>query len=238
MTRVVLVHGFQYDNTVPKDDADSPAAFFQQWELILDRGVVGWGWYSVPLGARHVLRAWAHGRGDRYAWAWDLAADEARKLQDWLAGDSEPVYLIGHSLGARVILGAVRDDLPVAGVLLLNGAEHLLAATRAAAACPSIQFLNFAVKTDNILSGPGAWLSPILGKRYCVGQRGLRAKAPPNWVDFFLDGEGEQAWGRQHGYDLRGDNPASWGDHHYSMLWKGNHRLYRDLLDGKVTLLR
>jgi len=88
------------------------------------------------------------------------------------------------------------------------------------------------VHEDDVLSKLGGFAPPFFKDDIFIGQAGLGITLP-NWKDYQLDGKECQKWGKENGYNLRGDNPDSIGDHRYSHTWLPNWKLYRDILTKK-----
>ncbi len=240
---ILVVHGFGYDpwGTV----ANSPQlSFVPQFSDRIFPGyhVIGHNYYSAPAGVCGVVNSWLAGRWNRYRHAWDLAEAEGLKLRKYIDAMGEQVDIVCHSLGARVVASAFSQDYEdlfegkVRRVILLNGAEHVSrwAEVLRRPRLKQTQFLNICVKEDDVLAKLGSVLSPGRFHAPCVGQTGLGAAAPDRWIDVCLDDpETKAAARRLAGYDLRGDNPSSYGDHNYSFKWKGNWPLYRDWIAGR-----
>ena len=242
---VVMVHGFDYDPW--KDSDDNPhfmgplgkVSTFGMWrrDLLSDRTAIGLGWYSAPMGPRGVLKAWFSGRWNRYRYAFDLAWEAGRVLSVMLRRLDGPVDVLCHSLGSRVVLAALAQEqgLPVRNLVIMNGAEMAETGERVARVNRQVNFINLVVKSDKVLRYAGAVFAPE-GRFYkpCLGQRGLGKDAPSNWRDVDLDDPADQAWGRDRGWNLKGDNPESRGDHWYTYRHEGNWGMIRAVLEGKL----
>ncbi len=242
---VVLVHGFDYDPWKNSDDNPhfmgplGKMSTFGMWrrDLVPDRAAIGLGWYSAPVGLRGVLRAWRSGRWNRYRYAFDLAWEAGRVLSVMLRRLDGPVDVLCHSLGSRVALAALAQErgLPVRNLLIMNGAELVKTGEPIARANPQVNFTNLVVQSDKVLKYAGAKFAPEGGfGAVCLGQVGLGKDAPSNWRDVDLDDPVDQAWGRERGWNLKGDNPMSRGDHWYTYRHKGNRGMIRAALSGEV----
>lgn len=242
---VVAVHGFMYD---PADvgGPNDPAPWFEEMAAITGRPVLGFAWYSCPVGfrpshpirstlqtARAFLAAWFRGKLHPYRDAWTRAEKEADRLADFITALADPVDLVAHSLGTRVALLALPK---VAGrvrrVVFFNGAELARnAGPRAEASAPAL-FLNMVVETDTVLE--------LLGSRFggdgngpCIGRVGLDV-APANWGDLDLCDPAVVSHARRlHGWTIRGDAPHDAWDHGESYRFAGNTDPVRAFLAGR-----
>lgn len=235
---VVMVHGFQYNPMVPGEDNPHSGTFALWRDKFVGSRGFGFGWYSVPMGTRDLLRAWANGFWNRYTYAWALAKDAGR-----LIGYSAPTLnpgegfdIVCHSLGSRVVMQAIKSGARghVKRVLILNGAEHVSTALIVAETSPTTEFFNLVVETDDVLNRFGDLFSPVLGSSPCIGQTGLGEEAPDNWTDIYLDDVVVRHWGHVLGYDLKGDAPGEYWDHWHTFKHPGNHKLLADILEGKT----
>lgn len=230
MLPVILIHGYLYD---PKaTNTDNPhTTLFKRWrEQLKDFYVVDHGWFSAPSTFNNLFKAWEAGYYNRYRWAWHLAKLEADYLINVIEDIGE-CNIIAHSLGTRVALQAIRKKANVNTAIFLNGAEYSSTA-RNIAELSSTQFHNMYVHEDDVLSKAGRLAPPFFKDDIFIGQTGLGVRLN-NWKDYQLDSEQTQLWGKNRGYDLRGDNPNSIGDHWYSQTWLPNWELYRDILTKK-----
>lgn len=214
MTYVIGVHGFQYDPAGDDPDNDPWNKLYPLWRRMVVGeppgdpyvdGFHGHGWYSAPLGARYVWRAWRAGYFNRYYHAWDLAVAEGRVLREvirWhVKGGHGPVALVAHSLGSRVVLAALNtDDVEitecVARVLLLSGADSR---AHALAVAPRLRcpVLNVVVHDDRVLGVAGRYGTPKIGAEPVIGRTGLRnlglSGVPDLWYDLHLT-EADDHW--------------------------------------------
>ena len=238
MSKIILVHGFGFDPEHDGKHNPYTGVFPELREALAVPGAEGFGWYSVPLSVKGLWHAWGRAprRWNRYRKAWDYSSFAATTLAGQLSRHDEPVSLVGHSLGTRVVLQAI-DQLPpqighVDRVLLLNGAEFARNARPVALRHRDIRFTNIAVETDDVLDVLGDKFAP--GRRgHCIGQLGLKAERendplPGNWCDIFLDDiETRDLAFNQRDWIIEGDNPRSYQDHWYSYRWRGNWPMLR-----------
>lgn len=251
---VFAVHGFMFD---PKDKGGSndPKPFFEVMSAVCGRDVTPFPWYSAPFGlratrpfhsvyqtARAWLSAWAHGKPQPYAYAWELATRAAADLVVAIQNTPGQVDLVAHSLGVRVAIQALWA-LPankVRRVVFFNGAELESNARKAyrdilrgLSALTTAQILNIAVRGDDVLRYLGANFSGDPDGP-CVGRVGLRGGGPANWRDLFLDSEQVRvrAHGRRPPWILRGDAPGDLLDHSVSYNFPGNVDLVRAWFAG------
>ncbi len=233
--KAVLVHGFNFDPS--KADKHNPMDVFEKWQQWVPIPTFTFSWFSRPT----VKEAWKNGDLFRYYRAWHLARDAGRALALFLEDLNEPVVLVGHSLGSRVICealiclqqrGNIREgNNPVKRVLLLNGAEASLNASLCAAVNPSIDFYNIQVHTDAVLKFLGSLFTPDVFYQPVIGHYGL-PDVLGNWHDIVLDDKRTHEWGKQFGWDLKGNNPRKISDHWYSFMHHGNHGLLKALVLG------
>ncbi len=225
---IILIHGYRYDPAVTNTD-NPHTTLFKVWrEQLGGFSVVNYGWFSAPSTWSNLFKAWRKGYYNRYLWAWHLASKESANLVNVINGIGQ-CNIIAHSLGTRVALQAIKNGANVKTALLLNGAEYSSTARNIASNRPSVQFHNMYVHEDDLLARAGRFAPPFFKDDIFIGQTGLGIRLN-NWTDYQLDGEERQAWGKERGYDLRGDNPDSIKDHSYSHTWLPNWELYRDIL--------
>lgn len=230
---IVFVHGYNHDPQDPlHSPSRSPDGFFNVCSQIFKGGWhVPLPWYSGRQ-FKDSFRAWKAGRLTTYSWAYnDLADDAAQKLLDMQTTLMPDV--ICHSLGSRVVLRAL-EVRPNAfrRVIFLNGAETVKVAAPIIENSPWTRFLNVHVSTDDVLGKMGAWFEPEFGKHHCIGYRGIGGNSEVgNLTEIQLDSKAVQDMYRhRYGWDLRGDNPNSIGDHSFSYLHEGNWPLYRKFI--------
>lgn len=229
---LVFVHGFGDDPKSDVAEINPNRYLFPRWERMLDREPHQscWhSWYSVPRTPQGIWRAWRQGHWNRYEYAWDLAQVQARILAKDLRRTEQPPDILCHSLGSRVVLGALALGAPASRVIILNGAEYLSAAAAVAQARPDVEFFSVCVKEDDVLNILGRF-APGVGTRF-VGNTVLGLKASSNWTDLPLDDINFRGLMKTlYGWELAGDNPDSAADHHYSYLNPDNWPLYRAIL--------
>lgn len=243
---VILVHGFSYDPWVASDDNPhylyqsglGKVSTFNLWrrDLIPKRAVIGFGWYSVPINFRNLLRAWVNGRAGCYRYSWDLAWKAGGVLAVMLRNLDGQVDILCHSLGSRVILAALAQErgLPVRNVVFMNGAEFAKPARIEAMSNKHIRFVNLVVAADEILAKLDIKFAPVSGQGLPIGLNGLGGATPENWIDIALDDPKVQAWGANHGWNLQGDNPKQYADHWFTYKHKGNQGLIRAALGSEI----
>lgn len=227
---VVMIHGYRF---CPDSDAHSPHR-----HILSDRPRPGcWKAVSWP---RHLGLTGDRGLAIAYGWpargsiwaalrrAQAAAADLARLIARIRALDpARPVHLVGHSLGARVGLLALRDLAPgdvqrailIAAALFRRETRALLDASPAARTAQIINVTgreNLAFDLALRLAAPLA--GPTLG-------RGLEA---PNWLDLPLDRSGTLAALRDLGHRIAA--PKAPICHWSGYLRPGVFGLYRALL--------
>lgn len=229
--RLIMVHGYNHDPRIAKYDPNRPGGNFDVWPKIFpERACLGLSWHSGIM-FRDGFRAWANGHFTTYAWAYsDLAVDAARRLHE-LARNLGPIDVVAHSLGTRVVLlAAARSPTMFGRVVMLNGAETVQAALPLLRAAVGVEFLNVAVREDDVLRRMGARFEPRFGRHGCIGN-GI-GTPPDNVTQVILDDPLDPM--RLPFPDLRGDNPDSYGDHDYSWKHEGNYELYRTFLRGEL----
>ncbi|KKK97496.1 hypothetical protein LCGC14_2652170 [marine sediment metagenome] len=232
---VIMIHGFRYD---PKSHGDNNPhlSTFEHWRknIIKTTSAFGFGWWSCPgkwMLPRSLLKAFLAGRWNTYRYAWDLAEDAGRELAKIIAQFPKPVTLLCHSLGSRVVLGAIESDLalPINRVVIMNGAELRKTAVRIVRKRPRIRFFNLVVEEDDVLKRFGERFVPEKG--VCIGRVGLGIEAPQNWSDLNLDSLAFKVWARSQGWpNVEGDNPKGYFDHWWTHKHEGNWPLIHALL--------
>lgn len=185
---------------------------------------LGLGWDS----AGSVWRATAH--ADRTAPMLARLVQAIRRLDP-----GRRVDLIGHSLGARVILGAV--PLLAAGmlgrVILLAGADFTgrAAAALASPAGSTAEFLNITTRENDLFDFLFERALAPLHPGAALG-RGLRHA--PNWLDMQIDHPRTAAALRALGLPLAA--PRARVCHWSVYLRPGTFRLYRALIHDRARL--
>ena len=239
---VILVHGKGYCPGVPNRDPH---------DLLLARrpGRANSRFVSWPRRLGFALGAGQRPRGLCLAFGWDArgmiwqAAQAALGAADALArliqittraAPGRAVDLFGHSLGARVILGALPrlHAGAVDRVILLAAAEFRTGALTALAspAGQRAQFINVTSRENDLFD----WLYeralfPLGAKT--LG-RGLKVR--DNWLNIELDNPATEAGLRRLGLPL---SPRRARFSHWSVyLRPGTFRLYRALLHDRQRL--
>lgn len=221
---VVLVHGYQFD---PETGDNPHVMLYPRWRERLERPVLGFGWYSVPMGWQNYLRAVSRGHYNTYRYASKLADRAARHLArvlDALPGESD---ILCHSLGSRVALQALPLTHKVRRVVIANGAAPRRIA-REVAPETAAQVFNLMVPSDDVLGWAARIFTPGEPLHKVVGIDGYGSDAPENWTDI------DREWASDHGYDFRGDNPNRILDHWYTLKRGDNWRMINGLLGGRV----
>lgn len=236
MTKTIVVHGFMYD---PDDigGCNDPQKFFSDIRKVVGRPVEGFSYYSVPFGfkftqpfkssyqfCRAWLGSWLNGYVHPYRYAWSQAEKAGWRLAKQLEKEQEPVNLLCHSLGSRVVITALKYvPHKVNKVIILNGAELV----RNSTGLQKTNIFNIVVSTDDVLK--------ILGERFSgdkngktIGQYGV-----PGWDNIVLDDISTQEYYlKEYGWVIKGDNPKSYWDHWYSYRFEGNHKLIQHFLEN------
>jgi len=178
----MFVHGWNQDDS--EDDAIDSA---YTCELSLaqnghDTFNVGFSWDSDKGGG--IDQGWYE--------ATEIADKNGPKLANWIRYETRPVRLVGHSLGARVILSALdtlddwREFDAVESVTLLGGAADDQAVSMQGAYGDAIedvagQFHNYYKTDDQVLS----WAYSIGEFDTAVGEQGIEdgKPLPSNYED-------------------------------------------------------
>lgn len=241
---VILVHGKGYCPGDPLRDA-ARLVFATRPGLARSRFV------SWPRRLGFALPASRAERGLCIGFGWDArgtiwatsrrAAETATLLARLIQmigriAPNRPVDLFGHSLGARVILGAV--PLLHAGALgrvILLAAAEFRPAARAALDSPAgagAEFLNITTRENDLFDWLFERAHHPLGAK-ALG-RGLRTR--DNWLNIELDNPRTEAGLRALGLPLA--HPAARICHWSVYLRPGVFRLYRALIHdrGRLTL--
>lgn len=232
--QTVMVHGYNWEPDA--EGADNPhVGQFGPWRLWAGDDALGFAWYSKPSW----FDAWSRGCLHTYHRAWSIAGSDAayglgRLLTACqLAGN--PVSLVGHSLGTRVITQALRQvdqsvsDDAVGRVVFLNGAEYVENARAMTLDHPNLPIYNVVVKSDAVLRFLGALFAP--GPLYApvIGLHGI-PDAPDSWQDVDLGDPAVIGWALARGWQIRGDNPWRFLDHWHSFRHPANQPFLTALL--------
>lgn len=234
----LLIHGYNHNFEEPEHNADNLC--YKTWRQYLeDRYAVSFHWYS---GRQTLAGRWqAIKEGyfrNTYAYAYERLAPVAamrlteQALKIYRNTEVRP-DVICHSLGSRVVLQALAKHPKLfRRVIILNGAETV------EAGIPIIErsycdFLNVAVKTDNVLSVMGGLFEPSLGYNGCLGN-GVE-NVPDNMHQVILDDPATQKRYKElFDVQIEGDNPDSIGDHAWSYEWEPNWKIYNAFLNGTL----
>ena len=237
MTETISIHGYQYDPA--SKGKNSPNNFHRDIGKFTGSLIDGFSWYSYPLTFKAFLKAYGKGYFLRplsatYRAAFDDAKDEAVNLAAKVNAKANPVNLVAHSLGTRVLLQALPyiKQSQINRIVLINGAEK---SRNAESLMHSFKWpiLNLAVTTDDVLNGLGSWADPGM-PGHCIGTHGLHGASHEKWLNVTLDSERTQKIaGLNYGWSLAGDNPKSVADHWYSYKSDSdNYKLVRSFLNG------
>lgn len=211
---------------------------------------IAFGWHSQPGFASSLINHFQN----FYARAYDYAGQTAWVLVHVLDRLSQvlpghPIDLFCHSLGSRVVVRALQmacsyrpSLLPRLGrVLLLGGAEYVVEAQVMMRrlldgnfqSLPS--FYNIVSRENDVLDKLGENFGPrTFGNSQVIGHNGLEAgQKNPNWMDLRIDGREVQEWMEPRGFQVSGDRPGNIWDHWYYYTFRGNMRLYREILRNR-----
>lgn len=252
--KIDMICGYNHD---PSDPDNSPwrenGGHYSIWSQgpLAGFDTYGLEWYSGRSGIRGWLEAFADGHvglprliprwpfisiETTYSDAYDrLAVEAADKLTDEAAGD----MAFAHSLGTRVVLLANkwRPGLHER-VALVGGAETISEALPIIKGNPDTHFLNVCAKSDDIVRLMGGVFAPEDSKGVvepCLANGIPEEDLPGNVTQVVLDDPATQKkYKNEFGWDIRGDNPDSIGDHAYYFLWKGNHPLFQAFFKGEL----
>lgn len=230
---VVMLHGYRFSprvaaasphNHILSLDPDPAAHRALSWPRALgftadgDEGLaIAFGWH-----ARGRLRA-------VYADADRVGAELAALIDRLALAAGRPVAMIGHSLGARVALAAMRQAAPggVGRVVLLSAAE-LQAAAAAAVASPA----GMRAEIINVTSRENDPYDLALELLLSAGRQralGFGLDVPRrNWVDLQIDDPETLASLRRLGFDIQGS--ASRACHWSPYLRAGLFEVWRTAL--------
>lgn len=237
-----LFNGYNHDPMIEEHSPSRiPDGHFYIWENGLLRGLPTQrhGWYSGLQGLAGWKRAKTEGGvslipGDgkaynTYGYAYKVLAKRAaiEAIKNAEPGGSA----LAHSLGTKVVAEILKlKPNFFKNVLCLQGAVHNYDMLPVMYENREVKFLNVAVKTDDVLSKLGRTFGPKFGLHPVIGN-GL-PHYPGNVEQVCLDDPDQQKYYKEHfGFDLRGNNPDSYGDHSESFEWKGNWDKLRGFLE-------
>ena len=260
-------HGRLY-HFVRKDEPHEQRHHTASWPLGLgfdtadDGGAQGLavalGWQSQPGFASSLINHFQN----FYARAYENASDTAwvlvnviKALADLLP--DQPIDIVCHSLGARVVVRALamvakQDgdsalDPEVAKALLerigriivLGGAEYVVEAQlmrrrlEAWNLASPPQVYNIVARENDVLDKLAENFGPrTFGNSQVIGHNGLDITAPAaDWIDLQIDRRALQDWmADTHGIEVSGDRPGNVWDHWYYYTYRGNMTLYNNIL--------
>lgn len=241
---IITVHGY---NTDPDSDdiEDRPGPQQHEFRTALHpHDTDPFNWFSAVQGKwshifKSVSKYWTLlfklQLPTTYHWAYEelavKAADDFLKKYEGCTG----LNVFAHSLGSRVVLLAMEKNPSMFGrVCFINAAERVEVAERVIKKAPHVKILNCCVKDDDVLDRAAGYMSPGRGKERIMGQDGI-PDFHGYFTQVFLDSDyHKMEYAQEYKLDLRGDNPDSFGDHHYSYRYPGNHALYRMFFDGDL----
>ncbi|WP_298498062.1 alpha/beta fold hydrolase [uncultured Maritimibacter sp.] len=181
---VILIHGYKYapglPGHCPHDSILSPDASRSGWKLL------SWPRH-LRLGPEALVVAFGW-RATGSIWtAYARAEAAGRELGSLLTALDRPAHLLGHSLGARVALSALRHapEGRVGRLVLLAGAE-----TRACAAAAMASPAGRWAEVLNVTSRENALFDAMLTAALGLRGRPLGAGLSlPGWTDLAIDRE-------------------------------------------------
>ncbi|MBB3984430.1 pimeloyl-ACP methyl ester carboxylesterase [Sagittula marina] len=241
----VMVHGFRYQ---PGRAGNCPHETLFAREPRTTRRIVGW--------PRHLgLRGQAgEGLGISFGWpargtvwqAFEQADLAGRALATFLSdirtlAPERPIHAIGHSMGARVILRAIRDSDPetLRRVILLAGAEFEETAKICLTSPAGLhtQVLNVTSRENDVFDFMLEHLITAPGKRSkMLGHAAGGSLSIPNMVTLQLDDANSLQALRRAGFRIA---PAERRICHWSpYLRAGVFPLYRAFLSGQMPLVQ
>lgn len=230
---ILMIHGYNHDPGDPEHSPFRNGGNFDLWpKIFTDHECEPVPWYSA-IQFKDTGKALLRGHHNTYRWSYIALAPQAAESLLHQVDGRTGLDVVAHSLGTRVVLLALKQR-PEAfrRVLLLNGAEIWREAIPIIEGARDIEFLNIAVREDDVLARMGAKAAPGDGIKRCIGNGcppGMRDL--PNFREIILDDAYDQRGTRFP--DLQGDGP-SYGDHSFSFLHGGNHELFRTFIRGEL----
>lgn len=216
--QTIMVHGYRFRL------GEAHKGLYKAWRQWCPAPAVGLSWRSYWWP----WQAWMRGYRTPYRLAWDNAARTGGVLREILRECDEPVSLVGHSLGTRVILSALdtQDRLPVDRVLFLNGAASTEQAKRVLRKQTHVDFLSIGSRRDRVLRYLARYFTPHRWLAYTIGIHGLGSDAPEHWDEIWLGQPSLEDWAEQFGWELE---PGG----HWAHRIQGNHGLFGHYLSGQ-----
>ena len=255
MNNVVdMVCGYNHNPSDPKNSARRvPDGHYHIWPRgpLLGFTTKGLDWYSGQSGIRGWLEAFADGHVELPSFTMrfpfisidttysDAYTRLAKMAGDRLVNEAAGDMAFAHSLGTRVVLLANkwRPGLHKR-IALVGGAETVEQALPIIKANPDTQFLNVCAKADDIVRFMGGIFAPEDKRTLsedCLANGIPEDLIPDNVTQVILDDpDTQELYREKYGWDLRGDNPDSIGDHGYYFLWEGNWPLYQAFFKGEL----
>lgn len=236
---IITIHGYNSDPSSKKysDRPDSQQREFAN--ALSPHDTMSFNWFSGVQGNWwHILRAWGNKCPTTYHLAYKILAIKA--ADEFLARyeGARDLNVFAHSLGSRVVLQAInRNPSMFARVCFINAAERVSVASPILKKAPHIKVLNCRVISDDVLDKAAGYMSPGRGKEAILGQDGddVLSLYSDNFTQITLDRKEHQVFYKEkYGFDLRGDNPDDYGDHHFSYRHKGNWPLYQAFFHGEL----
>lgn len=204
---IVMIHGYRFCPTIPEHDphrhilALEPAEDARRalsWPRALGLSAEGDEGLGIAFGwsARGALRA-------AYRGAEEAGADLAALIAALSQAANRPVAIIGHSLGARVALAALRRAEPgqIGRLVLLSAAEFrdIAEASADSPAGRRAEILNITSRENDPFDF-GLELMLSAGRRAALGM-GL-SEPRRNWLDIQIDDDDSIAALRGLGFDI------------------------------------
>ena len=233
----VMIHGFKF---APGKGVDCPHRHILSLEPLADQPrAISWPKH-LRIGRENlgIAFGWQASRTLWHAWAEAERAGHAlARLIDIVGRDGRRVDIIGHSLGARVALSAIRQAGAgtVGKAILIAPAEFRQAAEMAmvAPAGRTVRVLNVTSYENHLFDRLLEWLvAPHMPGMRSLGD-GMR-RSPPNWTDLRIGDaavlEALEGFGHRIGPPVR--RICHWSGY----LRPGLFPLYRAILSDSLPL--
>ncbi len=239
--KIITCHGYN-SNPDSKNPEDRPDSQQREFAMALhEHQTEPFNWYSSIQGNfKCMFNAWCAGYPTTYHHAYQELALKAADAFLYKYAGQDKLNVFAHSLGSRVVLAAI-DKAPekFERVCFINAAERVSVALPILQRATNIKILNCCVKEDDVLDKAAGYMSPGRGKERILGQDGILFINPEfkteNFTQIRLDIPSFQdRYHEKYGWTLKGDNPDSYGDHHYSYKWQGNWPLYNAFFDDNL----